>query len=755
MRQVKSATLLIRVFLWSLLLTTGAHAQSCLNVCVTESISGEPLPQVHLLVPELNVSPKPDSKGCARICTERPLRITVQVMCTGYRTWVRSVQMKDSMPVLVVKMEPVSIEYPEVIIYGTEVSRHEETANNITSLSVRNMRQDGSLNLSDGLSKLPGVSQLTSGAGISKPVLRGLYGNRIQTVVMGMRFDNQQWQDEHGLGLTDVGSDRVEIIKGPATLLYGSEAMGGVINILEEAPAVTGKTQGDVSLRMFSNTYGMALDAGVKSATEKWNWRISLGSDSHADYADGNNKRVLNSRFGGYYAKASAGFHRKRWISNNQYMFAINNFGFLMDSTMNHLENDARLSRSYQMPHHTVYMNLLTSQNTFLLKRSQLKVNAGAHLNERQEQEGGDQISLDMLLNTYHLQLLWTKPLSDAWDWESGTQSMAQTNLNIGSRTIVPDANILENSAFTYLKWEGKKWFTEGGLRFDLRHLATYATGVINVDTTSGPPNNVLPFSKWYPALNGSLGTSYYDGKHWNVKLQASSGYRSGNLAELSSNGLHEGSIRYEIGNVDLKTEQNLCGDLYISYDASWITFTSSVYINHFLNYIYLAPTDQEYIGFKIYRYVQKDADLYGTEITAEIHPKKWSGFTWKNSYSIVKGVTGDGEYLPFIPAGQFRTDLRLAFGKKAKHNFFVKPGCTYTLSQTHPAILETATDAYLLLHASAGWEGKWGKYPVQISLAGTNLLNESYYDHLSRYKDYNILNIGRNLILNFKIVFP
>ncbi|HMG67018.1 MAG TPA: Plug domain-containing protein, partial [Chitinophagaceae bacterium] len=133
-------------------------------------------------------------------------------------------QGKDTIPVL-----------KEVVVSGIRTSTVNETSLNIQSLSVQKMRQSGALNVSDALSKLPGFSQLNTGPAISKPVIRGLYGNRVLAVLSGLKFDNQQWQDEHGLGLTDVGIDRIEVIKGPASLLYGSEALGGILNIIEEA----------------------------------------------------------------------------------------------------------------------------------------------------------------------------------------------------------------------------------------------------------------------------------------------------------------------------------------------------------------------------------------------------------------------------------------------------------------------------------------------------------------------------------------
>src|SRR5204863_294279 len=146
-------------------------------------------------------------------------------------------QEKDTIPVL-----------KEVVISGIRSSTANETSMNIQSLSAQKIRQSGALNISDALSKLPGISQLNTGPAISKPVIRGLSGNRVLAVLSGLKFDNQQWQDEHGLGLTDVGIDRIEVIKGPASLLYGSEAIGGILNIIEELPNPPGEKTADMNI---------------------------------------------------------------------------------------------------------------------------------------------------------------------------------------------------------------------------------------------------------------------------------------------------------------------------------------------------------------------------------------------------------------------------------------------------------------------------------------------------------------------------
>ena len=298
-----------------------------------------------------------------------------------------------------------------VVVSGLKVTKPVETPINISSLPVQKIRTSGSFNIADALAKIPGISQLTTGVGISKPVIRGLYGNRIQTVLSGLRFDNQQWQDEHGLGLNDMGIDRVEIIKGPVALLYGSESVGGIINIIEEAPALPGTKIGEINARVFSNTYGLYTEFGLKAATEKRNWRIRAGINSNADYSDGNNNRILNSRFGGYYLKGSLGFKKKNWTSYNNYNASYDNFGFIMDS-LNPKSPDNRLSRKMDGPHHTVLLNVLSSQNTVRLKTSTIKLNLGLQSNLRLEDEGGNKISLEMLLSTFLYNLQWIKPLS-------------------------------------------------------------------------------------------------------------------------------------------------------------------------------------------------------------------------------------------------------------------------------------------------------------------------------------------------------
>jgi iron complex outermembrane recepter protein len=294
----------------------------------------------------------------------------------------------------------------------------------------------------------------------------------------------------------------------------------------------------------------------------------------------------------------------------------------------------------------------------------------------------------------------------------------------------------------------------EGGLRYDIRYIETYATGLINTDPLS-PGSKVLPYNKTYNALNGALGFSWFNEKHWNIKSNLSTGYRAGNLAELSSNGLHEGTVRYEIGDINLKIEQNACADLMVAYQSEFITLNASAYYNHFFNYIYLAPSGTQFIGFDIYNYVQQDASLRGVELMADLHPAKVKWLDWISSYSYIMGSLDNGANLPFVPAPKLNSDVKISHEiNKKLSEWFIKPGITYVFAQDRPGEFETSTPDYCLFNASAGITVRRAKTNIQLSASGNNLLNKAYYDHLSRFKYFNIYNIGRNISLNFKITF-
>jgi iron complex outermembrane receptor protein len=522
------------------------------------------------------------------------------------------------------------------------------------------------------------------------------------------------------------------------------------MNVIEEKPAPMGEKVQDLTVRTYSNTYGLSANYGIKKTGEKNWWKIRGGFDNHADYTAGNNQRILNSRFASYNLKASLGFSRKNRVSINNLFASYSKFGFVFDS-LSRKENDARISRTFDGPHHQVVFAQASTENTFYKGTRKIKLNGGVITNLRQEDEGGGGISLSMLLNTATVLGQFTHQINESNEWTYGASSFFQTNTNFGGRIIVPNAVTAEASAFSFFHHKKNQFLFEGGARCDRRFIGTQATGSLNVIGGGlSPTQEILPFTKFYNAFNFSTGGGYEFTKELSVKLNASTGYRPGNLAELSSNGLHEGSLRWEIGKPDAKAERNLNLEGSIHYNHPLIRASISAYRNHFWNYIYLNPTGAEFFGFGIYRYEQSNAALNGGEITVNWNPLN-SFIEITSAYSFLKAQKEDGGYLPFIPANRLNSEIKYHLKSSGiiSHPVIRLAG-NYTFQQSRPAQFETITSDYFLINA--GFNCDWKN--LNLSFTCNNLFNKTYYDHLSRFKYYGLANMGRNIIMGINYKF-
>ncbi len=644
-----------------------------------------------------------------------------------------------------------TLQLPAVIVTSYKDERPKQTSLHIEPITINQISRSGAFNLSDAIAKTPGISQLSTGVAISKPVIRGLYGNRVLIMFSGLRFDNQQWQDEHGLGLSDIGISRVEIIKGPFSLLYGTEAVAGVINIIEEEKAKSGTHETDLGIKMHSNTLGGTFQCGTKINYGSHWLHFRGGIESNADYADGNNTRILNSRFDGYYFKAGFGFKKANWMSENNYNFSLNRFGFIFSDIYDFFDQpDARWSRDFPGPHHIVLLHIFSSQNNFYLPHSEIKLNVGVQSNQRMEDEGAGGISLNMHLLTGEYTFRWIKSISARTDLILANITSVENNTNYGKRKIIPDAWMVESGISGFIKYHVQNSVIEIGAGLGSRYIKTLLTTGVN-----SAEKEIDPFQINRPFGNGMAGISLNPNDAWNFKLNAATGVRSPNLAELSSNGLHEGIFTYEIGDPALKNEMNLnCGG-DINYTAAGIQFSISGFYNHFINYIYLSPTDEEWFGFPIYRYLQQNADLYGGEASLSCVPSFLKQSKIQIAYSGMIGQTADGNHLPFIPAQKITPELRFEFAEiKRLRDFYFFVSNDFVCRQNNTAPEETSTNSYQLLNAGIGCTALINEFPLALSLAGNNLLNEVYFDHLSRFKLLGLYNIGTNITINCKINF-
>jgi iron complex outermembrane recepter protein len=729
------------------------YSQNSLTGHVANKESGRDLENVNIFIPELQRGTISNDNGNYKITNIPDGSFTAQFSYIGFKTEVRKILINQNIN-LDIQLDPTNIEINEVVVIGNAVQSQERVPYKIETITKSEAQSDGTVSLVQALSRLPGISELSNGLGISKPVIRGMYGYRIATIINGLRFDNQEWQDEHGLGFDDVGGGNVEIIEGPAALLYGSESMGGVIKIENERNADPGKVLGNYNLEIFSNTLGAKTELGFKRAAKNISWQLHAGGESHADYLDGKEEKIPNTRFAGFSAKGILNYTSSWGISSLNYNFSHHIYGVVEEADLNNPKDkeEDHFEREFEGPHHIVDFHIASLNNTFFTGTSKIKLNLGFQNDHRIEEEGleeanaGADDELDIFLNTFSYDGEWIHPFSEKTELTIGTQGWFQSYKNEGGRILIPNADTRELSLFAYAKHDLDNLEINGGVRYDLKNIETK-------ETETNDSINLLSADNLYKIFNGALGVTIFATEDLNFKANLATGYRAPNLAELSSNGVHEGTTRFEIGNPEMKSEKNFQIDGGINYRVKDFGFNAGIFYNKVMNYIFLQPTN-DFIGQNtIYRFEQEDATLKGGEISLNWTATDFLNFS--TSFSAVRGEQDDGSYLPFMPADKIISKVKFILSKYISlENSFFSIGFRNYLKQDRTAAAEIPTPAYTLLDVGLGADIYLFSLKLRTVINATNLLDKKYYDHLSLLKPLGVLDMGRNISLSVSVPF-
>ena len=318
---------------------------------------------------------------------------------------------------------------------------------------------------------------------------------------------------------------------------------------------------------------------------------------------------------------------------------------------------------------------------------------------------------------------------------------------------MIPDAATNDIGVFGTVNYEWKSNAIQAGLRFDNRNVTSKDHGIV------GNEGSFEAINKSYNSFNAALGYKTNLMKDMTFRLNIASGFRAPNLAELTSNGVHEGTNRYEIGNADLKTEQNVQTDLNLEYNNSHFEFFVNGFYNHINNYIYASPNGNTIDGNAVFDYIQNNAQLYGGEIGLHFHPHPLDWLHFESNFETVTGKKQSrsfgSDYLPLIPANNWNNTLRTEFNvQQWLTDGFATLNVSHTFSQDNVGGFETRSKAYTLFNLGLGGKITLGKMAFDLNLNGNNLFDKKYIAHLSRLKTDGIPNIGRNIILgvNFMI---
>ncbi|HEX7906260.1 MAG TPA: TonB-dependent receptor [Chitinophagaceae bacterium] len=748
---------------------------------ITDLKTGEPLPGASVYFADEKIGTSADATGHYVINNIPDGHHVIEVSYSGYGTIVEHFELSANTEKNFA-LSPVVTENQAVIVTGvTGATSVRKSPVSVTTLRRSALLQSTSNNIIDALSKIPGISQLSTGPAISKPIIRGLGYNRVVTINDGTRQEGQQWGDEHGIEIDELSIARAEVLKGPASLMYGSDAMAGVVNLITNVPAAEGTLKGNLLTNYQTNNELFGLNGSLAGNKNGINWNVYGTYKKAGDYHNKYDGDVLNSRFneknaGGYIGiNKGWGFSHLILSRFDQHIGLIEGerddasgkFLLFTGTALERIATEADLaSKDLFVPQQHILHTKIVSDNSFAIGKNRLKINVGYQQNQRKEfgdPENPAEAGLFFDLKTINYNLQWQFPEIKEWHTTIGVNGMRQSNQNKGEEVLIPEYNLFDIGGFIYTQRFFKKATLSGGVRFDNRSLDSKAF----ID--NGDPK-FSSFKRNFSNLSGSVGISYEPADYLTLKANVARGFRAPALAELGSNGAHEGTNRYEYGDNNLKSETSLQLDGGMEINYEHFNIGLNLFYNRINDFIFYRKLESILGGDSLvnvngndipaYKFNQYDASLSGLEATIDIHPHPLDWLHFENTISFVRGQFDnkiDGsDNLPLIPATKITSELRASFNKAGKSlgNLYFKVEADKTFDQQKPFFgygTETATAGYTLLNAGMGADILSKKKTLfSIHIGMTNITDKAYQNHLSRLKYAAINNVtGRQGVFN------
>ena len=709
---------------------------------IISTADGEHIPFINVLVKDSRIGTITDASG-HYILTNIPIgEHTLIVSGMGFETKAIdfSIQAKQTIEIDV-EVVPTDINLDAIVITSSPTASGFRYQPDMSYMGEE-LQKRSEISFGEMLNNSPGVAMRSMGSTPARPVIRGMDGDRILVLENGERMgDISETSADHSIALDPLAASRVEVIRGPASLLYGSSALGGVINIMTtDIPdrwdegsrgvfSLQGATMNTMGAGFGRYTYG----------DETWaaTGRVAYRQSSDITTPDG---VIHGTSMSNLDAAAGYGFKSK------------NKSGGLSFSLANQV---------YEIPEHIeipeegveIQMQRLALQGRMNIERkgffdkAQLRFNTSRMFQQEVEYEWIDEDrddEVELEYEKYSLSSTTTlqhKPFG-FFDRGAVGVNLHAHNMDVrGEDAYTPGEVRVNLGVFTFQEIPlSNKMRLQAGLRIDFQH-----TSAIFSDNTpfANGKRNALNYT-------GSLGFNHRPIDGLEVGGQFARSHRNPSVEELYANGVHLGAGVYEIGNINLKDEIGQGGDFFIRWTSEIIDVELASFVNVFRNYIIFEPTgnfDPE-SGYPIFQYSGDEASLMGAELSAKLRP--FNGFEIGLGSDFVDGrrITNGKEYLPFIPP--FRITASVEYDFKAG---WIGANMVSAAKQDRVAPDEEETDGYTIVGLSAGYRlSKYGRHVLILRV--DNLLNQRYRDHLSRIEDRNFPMPGRNISLAYRWFF-
>ncbi|MEO3402277.1 TonB-dependent receptor [Mucilaginibacter sp. CAU 1740] len=770
------------------------EAAGTLSGTITDKADGKPIIGATVNIPDLRKGTITDVNGKYSFSTVPKGVFLVQVTYLGYLTVTQRVDFSKT-NVYDVKMQTSSLEAGEVVVTGvskaTEIKRSPVPMLAVGKAYLEQRAASG--NVIDQIATLPGVSAVTTGPNVSKPFIHGLGYNRVITLQDGIRQEGQQWGDEHGIEVDQNSIDRVEVIKGPASLSYGSDAIGGVVNLISPAPVPEGKILGSVQ-GLYGTNQGLYNGSfRLQGNQNGLVWGTVVSAKGSKDYQNEHDGRVYGTNYREKDARVMVGLN-KSWGYSYLHASVFDDEQSIPDGSRDSItrkftqqvveDGDAfrpivpnSVLNSYKIPtlHQHVQLYRIYNNSNFILGNGNLAVNLGFQYSHRREYthpEDGDIAGLNLHLATYTYDVKYNFNIGNDYETTFGINGQYGNN-TIGDATDfpIPAYHQFDVGPFFVIKKSYGKLDVSAGARYDTRSFSNAAAYVdtlgakgypqlytgSNPETAANVTKQFDAFNKRFSGFSGSFGATYNVSDAFLIKGNISRGFRAPSIAEISANGPDPGSQIYHIGDKNFKPEFSLQEDIGTFLTLPNISASIEVFNNNLSNYIYqqqvlAADGSPVYTqGYTTFTYVQSRARIYGGEASVDLHPISWLHF--ENALSLTYGQNkGNGgpvadslKYLPFIPPLHLHSELRGTFNGgfgKLKSLYAFVGFDHYSAQDRFFAAYgtETYTAGYNLLSAGFGGNivNKAGQPVIKLFVEGTNLANVNYQSNMSRLKYFD-----------------
>jgi len=774
---------------WTLVLYTSAFAQS---ITVSGKITGPDKTDVSgasIYLPQIKKGALSDTTGYFKIEGIKPGQYHLHFSMMGYQPEDIELKLGSRDTFLLIQFRNSNLELSEIIVESEDQKISESEQSQTITVITRNFIQKFSTGtLVNSLERLPGISAINTGVGISKPVIRGLSFNRVLVLENGIRQEGQQWGADHGLEIDAFNADRIEIIKGPASLLYGSDAIGGVISIRPAAAPQEGHFEGQFTSVFRSNNSNFSNSLMVAGNIKGWVFRARATTQDFGDYSVPADSFTYNRYVLPVYdnkLKNTAGKERnialmagvnKSWgfshLTFTQYNqeagFFVGAFGIPRTYA---LQPDGD-TRNIGLPNQTIQHTKLISNNNIIIGRNWLETDLGFQRNIRTENalphahgfaplpEGTRSLGLD--LKTFSLNSRYHLENKGNYSGIIGISTNFQDNKRSGYEFVIPDFQSINGGIFGFVQYKYRKTLVfNGGLRGDAGNLniSEYKDLLYNSQgVQTGFLERTPAIERSFSNLSGSAGLAWTPSVRLNIKFNLASDFRYPTAPELASNGIHHGSFRHEKGSPNLDPERGWQADFNCTLKSEKGQISLTPFYSFFTNYIYLRPTGKFSFlpeGGQIYQYTQSEAVLTGGEFYAEYHIIKALHLSLTGEYVFAQNFT-NAIPLPLTPPLSFlaEAEYTLKFNKKIITEAFFNLSAQSFAEQNRVDRNEKVTPGYQVIQAVTGVTCKFKNQEFRLIVQVQNAANAQYMNHLSRYRILNLPEPGRNLVITLSVPF-